>query len=111
MIRDEISEYPYKGVILHVVEGHGDDDDTEVEIYNGVMDETMKTDDEGHSLQTSSYVVSIPLTKDSSGKYIIPKKGDKVILTRYDEVITYIVDNAEPSQLYGVSVYCTRKSW
>lgn len=111
MIRDEISEYPYQGVIIRVVEGRGDDDDTEVEIYNGVMDETMATDDEGHALQTSSYIVSIPLTKDTDGKSIIPRKGDKINLTRYDEEITFIVDNAEPSQLYGVSVYCTRKSW
>lgn len=111
MIRDEILEYPYTGVITRTVEGNGDDDDVVVEIYNGVMDETMMTDDEGRTLQTSSYIVSIPLTKGEDGDYIIPRKGDKVSLVRYGQTVDFTVDNAEPSQLMGVSIYVTRKTW
>lgn len=109
MIRDEISEYPYQGVVKRTIIGQ--DDDTVVEIYNGVMDETMQSDDEGRELQTSSYIVSMPLTQDSEGNYIIPRKGDTVELVRYGETIFFTVDNAEPSQLLGISVYCTRKKW
>ena len=111
MIRDEILEYPYTGVIVRTVEGQGDDDDTDVEIYNGVMDETMMSDDEGRALQTSSYIVSIPLTQDNTGAYIIPIKGDKVSLVRYGQTVKFVVDNAEPSQLGGISIYATRKEW
>ena len=111
MVRDEILEYPYTGVITRAVRGHGDDQDDIVEIYNGVMDETMMTDDEGRVLQTASYVVSIPLTQDENGNYIIPVKGDKVVVVRYGQTLTLDVDNAEPSQLGGVSIYATRKTW
>lgn len=111
MTRDEILEYPYQGVITRVVEGHGDEDDTEVVVYEGIMDEHMVTDDEGRVLQTASYVISIPLTKNDDGKYIIPRKGDDISLERYGETIKFTVDNSEPSQLMGVSIYVTRKSW
>ena len=74
MVRDEIAEYPYNGVITRTIEG--DNEDTVVVIYDGVMDETMMTDDEGRVLQTASYVISIPLTENSDGEYIIPVKGD-----------------------------------
>lgn len=111
MTRDEIVEYPYEGVITRTVEGHGDDDDTEVTVYEGVMDEHMVTDDEGRVLQTSSYIISIPLTKDDEDKYIIPRSGDEISLERYGETLRFTVDNAEPSQLMGISVYCTRKDW
>lgn len=111
MTRDEILEYPYTGVITRIVEGHGTEDDDDVEIYSGVMDEHMVTDDEGRVLQTSSYIISIPLTQDEKGDYIIPRVNDKVELTRYGETMEFTVDNAEPSQLGGISVYVTRKSW
>lgn len=111
MVRDEILEYPYTGTITRIVEGHGDEEDEVVEIYNGVMDETMMTDDEGRVLQTSSYIVSIPLIKDTNDNYVIPVKGDKIELVRYGQTITFDVDNAEPSQLGGVSIYATRKNW
>lgn len=111
MTRDEIMEYPYTGVITRIIEGSGDDDDEVVEIYNGVMDETMMTDDEGRALQTSSYIVSIPLTQDDEDNYIIPIKGDTISLVRYGQTVEFTVDNAEPSQLRGVSIYATRKTW
>ena len=111
MTRDEIMEYPYVGVITRTIEGKGDNDDTTQVIYDGVMDETMTTDDEGRVLQTASYVVSIPLTKNTNNEYIIPRKGDEIMLTRYGQVITFVIDNAEPSQLGGVSIYSTRKDW
>lgn len=111
MTRDEILEYPYQGVITRIVEGHGDEDDAEVEIYSGVMDEHMVTDDEGRVLQTSSYIISIPLVKDADGKYVIPRSGDRILLERYGEELKFIVDNSEPSQIGGVSIYVTRNSW
>ena len=104
-------EYPYVGVITRTIEGHGDYEDTTQVIYDGVMDETMSTDDEGRVLQTASYVISIPLTQTQSGEYIIPLKGDEITLTRYGQVVKFAVDNAEPSQLGGVSIYSTRKDW
>ena len=111
MTRDEILEYPYQGTITRLIEGHGDEDDTEVTLYEGVMDETMRTDDEGRVLQTSSYIVSIPLVKDDEDKCFIPKSGDRITLERYGETLRFVVDNAEPSQIGGVSIYVTRKSW
>ena len=104
-------EYPYVGTITRTIEGHGDDDDEILVIYEGIMDETMSTDDEGRVLQTSSYIISIPLTQDTNGAYIIPLKGDKIAVTRYGQQVKFVVDNAEPSQLGGVSVYSTRKDW
>lgn len=109
--RDEILEYPYNGVVKRIEVGQGDEDDIEIIIYEGVMDEHMTTDDEGRMLQTSSYIISMPLTKDANDKYIIPRKGDKIELERYGEEMDFEVDNAEPSQLGGISVYCTRKIW
>lgn len=111
MIMDEILEYPYVGNISRTIQGSGREADTETFVYDGVMDLTMTTDEEGRTLQTASYIVSIPLTKDSDGQWIIPHKGDKVMITRYGETFDLTVDNAEPSQLGGVSIYAARNSW
>lgn len=111
MLRNEILEYPYTGTITRVVKGKGDNADTESILYEGVMDEHMTTDEEGKTLQTASYIISIPLKKDGNGQYIVPRKGDKISLTRYGENINFTVDNAEPSQLGGVSIYASRNSW
>ena len=109
--RNEILEYPYTGTIKRVIQGKGSNPDTEVILYEGVMDEHMTTDEEGRTLQTSSYIVSIPLTKDDNDLWIVPRKGDKISLTRYGETFKLTVDNAEPSQLGGVSIYASRNSW
>ena len=111
MIRGEISEYPYTGNITRVIAGRGREEDTILMVYDGVMDEHMVTDEEGRTMQTSSYIISIPLTKDSNGDWIVPRKGDKVSITRYGETFTLTVDNADPSQLGGISIYATRNSW
>lgn len=111
MTREEILEYPYQGSITRLVEGQGDEDDKNIVIYEGVMDEHMVTDDEGRVLQTSSYIISIPLTASIDESYIIPRKGDMISLLRYGETIQFVVDNAEPSQIGGVSIYSTRKVW
>ena len=111
MLRDEILEYPYKGTIKRTIEGRGSAEDEEEVVYEGIMDEHMLAAEEGRLLQTSSYIISIPLTKDSSGVDIVPRKGDEIFLERYGEIIRFEVDNAEPSQLGGVSIYASRKAW
>lgn len=111
MLFDEIVEYPFRGVVKHTIVGKGGKEDQVVEIYNGVMDETKHADNEGRTLQTSSHVVSMPLTRDNDGNYIVPRKGDTIELDRYGEIIYLTVDNAKPSQLQGISVYCSRKKW
>lgn len=104
-------EFPYKGKIFHVIQGKGSHPDTETLLYDGIMDEHMVKDEEGRTLQTSSCIVSIPLKKNRSGEYIIPKKGDIIHLTRYGEKIKLTIDNVEPSQVGGISLYATRNSW
>lgn len=111
MKRDEIMEYPYTGTITRVIQGKGSKPDTEEILYDGVMDEHMVTDEEGRSLQTASYIVSIPLTKDENNQWIVPRKGDIIQITRYGETFKLTVDNADPSQLGGISIYCSRNSW
>lgn len=111
MIYDEIEEYPYTGVITRTTAGKGDGDDITTTLYSGKMDLTLQTDSQGRVLQTAGYIVSIPLTKDNGGKYIIPHKSDKILLTRYGETLMFTVDNAEPSQLGGISIYVTRNQW
>jgi len=111
MIKEEIMEYPYTGTITRTIAGKGMNPDTIITIYEGVMDEHMVTDEEGRVMQTSRYIISIPLTKDANDKWIVPIKGDKVSVTRYGETFTLTVDNADPSQLAGVSIYATRNSW
>lgn len=113
----EIDEYPYTGKITRVIKGKGSNPDTTEDIYEGVMDEHMVTDSQGSTLQTSAYIISIPLTQTSplSGEeepqWIVPRKGDKISIVRYGETIKFTVDNAEPSQLGGVSIYATRTTW
>jgi len=111
MEKIEILEYPYQGTITRVIQGSGDEDDTEETIYQGVMDEHMVNDEIGNTLQTSTYVISMPLTKDDNGKWIVPRKGDKILIDTYGVEFGLTVDNAEPSQLGGISVYATRNSW
>lgn len=111
MNRDEILEYPYSGTVVRVVSGKGLAGDTEYEIYSGVMDLHMQTPEEGVKFQTSLYIVSMPLTKNNNDEWIIPQKGDKVFIARYGKEIQLVVDNAEPSQLGGISVYSTRNIW
>lgn len=110
-MRGEISEYPYYGTITRVVAGVGREPDTETVVYEGVMDEHMTTSEEGQTLQTASYIISMPLTIDANNDWIVPHKGDKISITRYGETFELVVDNAEPSQLGGISVYATRNSW
>lgn len=109
MIKGEILEYPYEGTIKRIVEG--ENEDYEVLVYEGVMDEHMVSDEEGRTLQTASYIISIPLTQDENGDWIVPRKGDKISLTRYGETFDLIVDNADPSQIGGVSIYAARNTW
>lgn len=111
MMRDEILEYPYTGTITRIIEGSGREPDEIITVYEGVMDEHMVTDEEGRVMQTSSYIISIPLTNDDDGIWRVPRKGDKIEIIRYGETFNLTVDNSEPSQLGGVSIYASRNSW
>lgn len=110
-IRDEILEYPYTGTIYRVLQGKGDSSDEEVLLYEGMMDEHQMEHEVGRMLQTASYIISIPLMRGYDGEWIVPRKGDKISLLRYGETLNFEVDNAEPSQLGGVSIYAARQSW
>lgn len=109
--RDEILEFPYVGTIIRKVEGRGESEDEDVTIYEGVMDEHLVTDVEGRVMQTAAYIISIPLVKDANDNWCMPHKGDFITLSRYGETLDLVVDNVEPSQLGGVSIYAARKSW
>lgn len=111
MTSDFILEYPYQGTITRFIAGSGREPDVTITVYEGMMDEHMVTDEEGRVMQTSSYIISIPLTKDDEGNWRVPRKGDKIEITRYGETFDLTVDNAEPSQLGGVSIYASRNSW
>lgn len=111
MRKSEILEYPYFGTVKRVVAGVGREKDTETVIYEGPMDEHMVTEEEGRTLQAASYIISMPLTQDSNEEWIVPRKGDKISITRYGETFDLTVDNSEPSQLGGISVYASRISW
>ena len=111
MRKDEILEYPYYGTITRIIAGEGREPDQEIVVYDGVMDEHMTDDEEGHVLQTASYIISIPLTKSENDEWIVPHKGDRISLTRYGEVIEFVTDNAEPSQIGGISIYAARNNW
>ena len=107
----EISEFPYVGTIYRIVQGKGREKDTKAIIYEGEMDLYLATDEVGRTLQTANYIISMPLTADEYGNWIFPRKDDEISLTRYGETILFTVDNAEPSQLGGVSIHVARKSW
>lgn len=114
MKRETILEYPYYGQIYRVVDGMGRESDTETLLYEGVMDEHQVTDEEGVTMQTSSYIISVPFKGYCTccgGGVTLPKKGDKILLTRYGETFELRVDNAEPSQVGGISIYAARVDW
>lgn len=114
MKRETILEYPYYGKIYRVIDGMGHEDDTETLLYEGVMDEHQMTDEEGTTMQTASYIISIPwkeyFTFCGCGQNL-PKKGDRIELTRYGETFELRIDNAEPSQIGGISIYAARTDW
>lgn len=108
---DEITEYPYTGVVKRIIQGTGRNPDREEQIYSGEMDAQVAKDEQGNVAQTSEYIVCMPLTTNQQGQYIIPKKGDKISLTQYGVTFEMVVNNADPSQLGGITVYATRTSW
>lgn len=110
-MRAQILEFPYYGTITRVVRGEGMEPDDELVIYEGIMDEHMVTDEEGTTMQTASYIISIPLVKDDNDMWVVPRKGDIVEVNRYGDTFKMVVDNAEPSQLGGVSIYTARLDW
>ena len=114
MKTSKIQEYPYCGQIYHVVDGMGREGDTETLLYEGVMDEHQVTDEEGTTMQTASYIISVPWEDYCTccgGGVTLPKKGDRIVLLRYGEEFELRVDNAEPSQIGGISIYASRADW
>ena len=52
----------------------------------------------------------MPLTQDVSGNYIIPRKGDKITISAYGDLLTFTVVNKIPSQVGGITVYVSSGS-
>lgn len=111
MIRDEILEFPFTGTITRKIYSKNGQEMSPVVVYTGVMDAHMVSDEDGRVLQTSDYIISIPLTKDAVGGWVVPRKGDFISISRYGEDFDLTVDNAEPSQIGGVSIYAARTKW
>ena len=105
-----VSEYPYIGVITRkesVEDENHEITETDVEVYNGEIDYSLNTSEVGLVAQTSNYILSMPLTQDVSGNYILPKRGDKVSLNAYGETIELKVNDYIPSQVGGITIYAT----
>ena len=110
-IRDEILEFPYIGTITRRLFNEDGSEKEPLVVYEGVMDEHMVTEEEGRQMQTANYIISIPLVKNESGKYIVPRKGDTISISCFDNDFELTVDNSEPSQIGGVSIYAARNAW
>ena len=109
-----IKEFPYQGVITRKTSTEDEVGDTvteNIEIYNGDMDYTLLTPESGQTAQTAIYTISMPLTKDTEGKYIIPKKDDIIVLNEYGTNITFMVQNYMVSQLGGITITASRGQW
>jgi len=52
----------------------------------------------------------MPLTQDVSGNYIMPRKGDKITISAYGDLLTFTVVNKIPSQVGGITVYVSSGS-
>lgn len=100
-----INSFPYHGTISRISESDFGEDTSTV-IYDGVMDCTLVTAEVGKIAQTADYVVSIPLTKDAGGHYVLPAKEDMIIVSEYGVERNLKVDNYVPSQVGGVTIYC-----
>ena len=107
----EILEYPYQGKITHVTPGVGRASDTRSLLYEGMMDSHMVVDDQGRLLQSSPYIISMPMVNDAERKLILPSKGDEIEVLVYGETLLLTIENVEPSLLGGISLYASRKSW
>ena len=108
-----VSEFPYTGVITRkesVEDENHEITETEVEVYNGVMDYSLNTSEAGSVAQTSNYIIYMPLTQDINGKYILPKRGDRISLNAYGDMIELTVNDCLVSQLGGITVYATNGS-
>lgn len=110
-----IQEYPFSGIIKRTVTLEDpvtkETSEETVTIYSGEMDCSMNTAEVGKIAQTSDYVVSMPLVKDSNNKYVFPKKNDEIIVSTYDDSFTLTVNNYMPSQLGGITIYASRGDW
>jgi len=103
--------YPYSGSIHRMIEtvnDSGEYSETDITIYEGKMDATLSTAESGVLAQTANYVISIPLEKDSNGKYKVPKKNDIINIDVLGDEFMLTVDNYMPSQLDGVTIYASR---
>lgn len=112
-MRNEILEFPFNGTITRKVTSSNacHDDPDPLVIYDGEMDVHTTVAEQGRVAQTADFIVSIPLKKDANGNYIIPRKGDFISVVRYGEEFELAIDNVEPSQLGGVSIYASRTAW
>ena len=109
-----IEEFPFSGIITRTIivqQENGDIDESVVEIYNGKIDVSLNTAEVGSIVQTSSYIVSMPLIKGEGDTYVLPKKDDKITVNMYGDIFTLTVNNYIPSQVGGLTIYSSRGDW
>ena len=109
----DVVEYPFTGVIKRST---GYDpilgtEGTTITVYSGIIDYGVNTAKTGNIAQTSDCIISIPLTKDSEGNYILPKKADIITINAFGDVFDATIVNYEVSQLMGITIYATRGGW
>ena len=105
-----VNEFPFTGVITrksYIEDENHEITETDVEVYNGIMDYSLNTSEVGSVAQTSNYIISMPLTQDINGNYILPKRGDKISLNAFGNTIELTVNDYIPSQVGGITVYAT----
>lgn len=105
------AEYPFNGIITRSMITEGSDEELFVTIYDGEMDMTIVDPIARELAQTSIYKVFIPLKKDDEGKYILPKKDDKILISTYDDTFNLVVENYMISQLGGITINVNRGEW
>jgi len=107
----DLNEFPYEAVITRTILSDNGDTPNDITIYEGPIDYTMPTAEIGQIAQTSDYIIFMPLVIDVAGKFVIPKKNDKISVTGLGDNFILIVNNYEPSQLGRLTIYATRGGW
>lgn len=106
-----INEFPSTGSFIHIEESSLGAD-SEVTVYDGIMDIQVSSAEINMVGQESNYMVYMPLILDDSGNFVNPiRKGDKFIGNCFGESISGRVQNSSPSLLGKLNVWIQRENW